>query len=173
MDNSSLKGRTILGVDPGYAILGYGVIQANGNRMRPVDYGVVRTEASLTFPDRLERLYMGMRLIIERYNPDCIAFEELFFARNTKTAMLVSAARGVLVLAAKQSCRPLYEYTPMQIKLAVAGDGHADKLQVQSMVKRLLGLDALPQPDDAADALAAAICHGGMLGAAAYEFTIK
>ncbi len=173
MKSACTKSQIILGIDPGYAIVGYGAIETNGSKMRPIDYGVLRTDVNMPFPDRLERLFMGMRMIIERFNPDCIAFEELFFARNTKTAMFVSAARGVLVLAAQQSCRPLYEYTPMQIKQAVTGDGHADKIQVQSMVKMLLNLDSLPQPDDAADAVAVAICHGGMLGPAAQEFLIK
>lgn len=173
MKNSNVLEQTVLGIDPGYAILGYGVVTVSGNVMRPVDYGVVTTDQSMTFPDRLERLYVAMHTVIEKFQPDCIAFEELFFARNTKTAMYVAAARGVAVLAARQSLKPLYEYTPMQIKSAVTGDGHADKVQVQSMVKMLLGLKTIPKPDDAADALAAAICHGGMIGPAAQEFLIK
>lgn len=173
MRKTNLPSQTVLGIDPGYAILGYGIVTVSGNVMHPVDYGVVTTDQSMTFPDRLERLYVAVHTIIEKFKPDCIAFEELFFARNTKTALYVAAARGVAILAAKQSCRPLYEYTPMQIKLAVTGDGHADKLQVQSMVKLLLGLKKIPKPDDAADALAAAICHGGMIGPSAEEFLIK
>lgn len=163
----------ILGIDPGYAILGYGIIESDGKRIRPLDFGVIETTKEESFPERLERLYLGMRQLIALYKPEHIAFEELFFARNTKTAIQVSAGRGVALLAAQQSGVPLYEYTPMQIKLAVTGNGHADKLQVQQMVKLLLNLSKLPRPDDAADALGAAICHANTVGPAAEQFRIQ
>lgn len=169
----SVNERVILGIDPGYAILGYGVISAVGNRLKIIDYGVVETRKEETFPERLDRLFTATKLLIRKYKPDCVAFEELFFARNTKTAMYVSAARGVSVLAAQQEGLPLYEYTPMQIKQSVCGNGHADKKQVQEMVKRLLGLEKIPKPDDAADGIAAAICHSGQIGASCEGFRIS
>lgn len=163
----------ILGIDPGYAILGYGVIESDGRRLRVIDYGVVETRSSEKFPHRLSRLYDGTRALLENYRPDCAVFEELFFARNVTTAIQVGAGRGVAMLAAEQSGIPLYEYTPMQIKLAVTGNGHADKTQMQQMVRLLLGLNAIPKPDDAADALGAAICHANTSEAARAEFSIK
>lgn len=163
----------ILGIDPGYALLGYGVIKAQNQRPAIIDYGVIETKAGMSFPQRLDRLYSGTRALIERFQPEHIAFEELFFYRNNKTAMQVAAARGVAILAAQQSGLPLYEYTPMQIKQSVTGDGHADKLQMQSMVKLLLKLPTIPKPDDAADALGAAICHCNTLGIMVEEFRIK
>lgn len=163
----------ILGIDPGYAILGYGVIKKDASGLAAVDYGVIETSTQMPFPERLEKLYLGMRQLIGMYAPEEIAFEELFFARNVTTALQVGAGRGVAVLAAQQSGVPLYEYTPMQIKLAVTGNGHADKKQVQQMVKILLSLKAVPRPDDAADALGAAICHANTNRFAAEEFRIK
>lgn len=163
----------ILGIDPGYALLGYGVIKAEKQRPTVIDYGVIETNAGTSFPQRLERLYAGTRALIDRFSPEHIAFEELFFYRNNKTALQVAAARGVSILAAQQSGRPLYEYTPMQIKQSVTGDGHADKLQMQTMVKLLLKLSAIPKPDDAADALGTAICHYNALGVMVEEFRIK
>ena len=163
----------ILGIDPGYAIMGYGIIDADGNRLRVIDYGVTETRSSMPFPERLARLYLGARQLIQLYQPACIAFEELFFYRNTATAMLVGAGRGVALLAAQQEGLPLYEYTPMQIKSAVTGDGHADKKQMQEMVRLLLNLKSVPKPDDAADALGVAICHASTPEPAAEEFKIK
>ena len=163
----------ILGIDPGYAILGYGVIDTAGVRNTAGDYGVIETRADEPFPERLERLYAGMRQLIGLYRPDAAAFEELFFYRNTTTAISVGAGRGVALLAAQQSGMPLYEYTPMQIKLAVTGDGHADKHAVQQMVKLLLSLPKLPKPDDAADALACALCCACTAGPALEEYRIK
>lgn len=163
----------ILGIDPGYAILGYGVVKKGPSGLSAVDCGVVETTPDMPFPERLEKLYLGMRQLIGLYQPDEIAFEELFFARNVTTALQVGAGRGVAVLAAQQSGVALYEYTPMQIKLAVTGNGHADKKQVQQMVKLLLSLKAPPKPDDAADALAAAICHANTTRFAAEGFRIK
>lgn len=163
----------ILGIDPGYAILGYGVIDVSGAKSTAVDYGVIETTPNEPFPARLNRLYDGVCALIRLYQPDQAVFEELFFWRNTTTAFAVGAGRGAAILAAQQAGLPLYEYTPMQIKLAVTGDGHADKRAVQQMVKLLLSLERVPKPDDAADALAAAICHGGVVGPAAEEFRIK
>ncbi|MBR5948820.1 MAG: crossover junction endodeoxyribonuclease RuvC [Clostridia bacterium] len=163
----------VLGIDPGYAILGYGVIEAEGTKLRAIDCGIIETKPDMRFPERLERLFAGTRALVERFRPDHIAFEELFFYRNTTTALQVAAARGVAILAAQQAGLPLYEYTPMQIKLSVTGDGHADKLQMQSMVKLLLKLQKVPKPDDAADALGVAICHANAIGPGMDEFRIK
>lgn len=163
----------ILGVDPGYAILGYGVIDAAGTKLTPVDFGVIETAAGEPFPLRLDKLYQGMRQLIQRFQPDHAVFEELFFYRNTTTAISVGAGRGVALLAAQQAGLPLYEYTPMQIKLAVTGDGHADKKAVQQMVKMLLSLRSVPRPDDAADALAAAVTHANTIPPAMDEYRIK
>ncbi len=163
----------VLGIDPGYAILGYGVIQVLSTGLSVVDYGIIETSANSCFPERLERLYTGTALLIEKYKPEQVAFEELFFRRNVTTAIQVGAGRGVAILAAEQSGLPLYEYTPMQIKLAVTGNGHADKHQVQHMVRALLRLNACPKPDDAADGLAVAICHGHTTGPAREEYRIK
>ena len=163
----------VLGIDPGYAILGYGVVETRGTALRAVDCGVIETPADMPFPERLERLYLGTRQLVETFRPEEVAFEELFFYRNVTTAIQVGSGRGVTLLAAQQSGLPLYEYTPMQIKLAVTGNGHADKKQVQHMVRALLSLKVTPKPDDAADALAVAICHANTMGPAATEFRIK
>lgn len=163
----------ILGIDPGYAIMGYGVIDSMGGSLKAIDYGVVETTADEPLPERLEKLYAGVRQLIDMYHPDCAVFEELFFYRNTTTAIAVGSGRGVALLAAQQRGIPLYEYTPMQIKLSVTGNGHADKTQVQHMIKSLLCLKSIPKPDDAADALAAAVCHSSTIGPAAESFRIK
>jgi len=163
----------LLGIDPGYAILGYGVIQSNNGRLKPIDYGVIETTPQQAFPERLERLHAGTTALLERFEPDAVVFEELFFYRNVTTALQVGAGRGVALLAVQQKKLPLYEYTPMQIKLSVSGNGHADKKQVQHMVRILLNLRDIPKPDDAADALAAAICHANTTGPAAEQFRIR
>lgn len=150
----------ILGIDPGYAILGYGVIEKTGNRFRVCSYGAVTTEASMTMEDRLEHLYESLREIIDEEKPDVAAIEQLFFNTNAKTAIMVGQARGVAVLACKKGGLEIEEYTPLQIKQALVGYGRADKKQVQWMVKTMLNLSEVPKPDDTADALAAAICHG-------------
>ena len=150
----------ILGIDPGFAIAGYGVVDYNNLKFTTVDYGVIRTENNISFPKRLQRIYFSVNEIIDRYNPDFISVEELFFNTNVKTAIAVGHARGAILLAAENRGLPIYEYTPLQIKQAVTGYGRADKIQMQQMVKTLLNLNAVPRPDDAADALAAAICHG-------------
>ena len=163
----------ILGIDPGYAILGFGVVKTQNGGMSAVDYGVIETQNDMSFPERLEKLYLGTRQLCDLFHPDHIAFEELFFARNAKTAIAVGSGRGVSLLAAQQYGVPLYEYTPMQVKLAVTGNGHADKKQVQQMAKMLLSLSSIPKPDDAADALGVAICHANTIGPAAEQFRIK
>ena len=163
----------ILGIDPGYAILGYGVLEAERGKIRAIDCGVIETTPKMTFPERLERLHAGTAALIARFHPEQIAFEEPFFSRTTTTALAVAAARGVSILAAQQAGLPLYEYTPMQIKLSVTGDGHADKKQMQGMIARLLRLPKIPKPDDAADALGIAVCHANTIGPAADEFLIK
>ena len=163
----------ILGIDPGLAIVGYGVIRREGSKLLPLDYGVMETSPDQSTPYRLERLYRGMEELLRRYKPDAVAFEELFFYNNVTTAIAVSHARGVLVLAAQQKNIPLYEYTPMQIKQAAVGYGHADKKQVQYMVRVLLGLKEIPKPDDAADALACAICQANYSGPLQEEYRIQ
>ncbi len=149
----------ILGIDPGLAIMGYGVVHSENSRLKPVDYGTVLTESTMPFPGRIDRIYEGVCTLIERFRPDAIAFEELFFNKNAKTAIIIGQARGAAVAAAYKTCKQLYEYTPLQVKQAVVGYGKAEKKQVQLMVKTILGLEKIPKPDDAADALAVAICH--------------
>ncbi len=163
----------ILGIDPGYAILGYGVVNVNNNKLKVIDYGVIETKPDIRFPERLDKLYIGTKQLIEEFKPDHVAFEELFFARNVTTAIQVGAGRGVSILAAQQMGLPLYEYTPMQIKQSVCGNGHAEKMQIQQMVKMLLNLKSIPKPDDAADALGVAICHANTLGPSLEEYRIK
>ncbi len=154
----------ILGIDPGYAILGWGLIDVKGNRFSVVDYGSILTEAKQDMPSRLQALYRGLSGLIEKYEPDEASIEELFFNNNAKTAILVGEARGVAVLACADGGLPINEYTPLQIKQALVGYGRAEKKQVQYMVKTLLNLDCVPKPDDTADALAAAICHAHSSG---------
>lgn len=150
----------IIGLDPGLATLGYGVIEkdARGN-CRAIDCGVVLTPKEEGLPVRLAMLEEGINKILEKYKPDEVAVEELFFSKNITTGIAVAHARGVALLACVKSCGKLYEYTPMQIKQALTGYGKADKKQMQSVVTSLLKLKAVPKPDDAADALAVALCH--------------
>ncbi len=149
----------ILGIDPGYAIVGVGVIQYTGNRFHTIDYFAITTEAHTPFEKRLKIIYEGINEAIDRYKPDYMAIEELFFNDNAKTAIAVGQARGVIVLSAVNHGVEVFEYTPLQVKQAVVGYGRADKNQVQQMTKALLGLNAIPKPDDVADALAIAVCH--------------
>ncbi|MCI8911470.1 MAG: crossover junction endodeoxyribonuclease RuvC [Clostridia bacterium] len=150
----------ILGIDPGLAIVGYGVIEAQKGAFRPIDCGVINTPKSDTVPIRLNKIYDGMLSLIEKYKPDCIAIEELFFNTNITTGINVAQARGVVLLACQQKGLKMYEYTPLQIKQALTGYGKAEKKQIQFMVARLLNLKAVPKPDDAADGLAVALTHG-------------
>ncbi len=156
----------ILGIDPGYAILGYGVVDMKGNRFEPVNFGAITTDAGVSMPDRLKILYSSLSEVIAQYEPEVASIEELFFNTNTKTAIMVGQARGVAILACANSGLEIAEYTPLQIKQALVGYGRAEKKQVQSMVKTILNLREVPKPDDTADALAAAICHGHSAGAA-------
>lgn len=149
----------ILGVDPGFAIVGVGVVDYEGNRFRTVDYGAITTNAGEEMPDRLKKLYDELCGIIDRTKPDVMAIEELFFNSNQKTAIGVAQARGVLLLAARSKDIPIFEYTPLQVKQAVVGYGRAEKGQVQQMIKAILCLEKIPKPDDTADALALAVCH--------------
>lgn len=149
----------ILGIDPGTSILGYAVMKHVNNQHRALEYGVVSSGSDLSPPARLERIYSGLGRVIDQFKPDEAAVEQLFFNQNTRTALSVGEARGVAILAAYQKGLPVFEYTPLQVKQAVAGYGRADKKQVQEMVRALLGLAAIPRPDDAADALAIALCH--------------
>ena len=150
----------IFGIDPGYGIIGYGVIEKLGNKYNVLDYVVVTTPAKTELSFRLNMMYDEIDAKIKEYNPDCIAIEELFFNKNITTAIAVAQARGALVLCATKAGKKIYEYTPLQIKQAITGYGRADKGQMQRMVQILLNLTSIPKPDDAADALAVALCCG-------------
>ncbi len=150
----------ILGIDPGYAIVGWGVVEYSGSKFKTLGYGSIQTPAGLPIEERLEMIFHGMGEIIERYQPTQMAVEELFFNTNTTTAIAVAEARGVILLSARLSGVGVYEYTPMQVKQAVVGYGKAEKRQVIAMVTNILGLPQPPKPDDTADALAIAVCHG-------------
>ncbi|MCH5188994.1 MAG: crossover junction endodeoxyribonuclease RuvC [Oscillospiraceae bacterium] len=158
----------ILGIDPGYAIVGWGVIEYNANKFSVIDYGAVTTEAKTPFNDRLKQVYDGIDAIMKRYSPQALAIEKLFYNTNAKTVIDVAQARGVINLAAVQNNIPIFEYTPLQVKQSVVGYGRAEKKQVQEMTRVILKLEKIPKPDDTADALAMAICHahasGSMLG---------
>lgn len=149
----------IIGIDPGYAIVGYGVVDYERSRFSPVEYGAVTTQAGTDFPLRLAEIYEGVEEILSRTRPQAMAVEQLFFTNNKTTGIAVAEARGVILLAAQRHGVPVFEYTPVQVKQAVVGYGRAVKTQVQEMTKRLLCLPAIPKPDDTADALAIAICH--------------
>jgi len=149
----------VLGIDPGTASTGWGVVELDGNRLRSRGHGCIVTSAKDPTHVRLRRIHDEARLLLRRFKPDVVAIEELFVNVNVKTALAVGQARGVLILAACDLDLPPFEYSPLQIKMSVTGYGRASKLQVQEMTKVLLGLDRIPQPDHAADALAVAICH--------------
>lgn len=150
----------ILGIDPGYAIVGYGVLDYNNNKFSVVDYGAVTTPAGMDFNRRLEIIYDELTALIAKTKPEVMSIEKLFFNTNQKTVIDVGQARGVIMLAAQKSGLPVYEYTPLQVKQSVVGYGRAEKKQVQEMTRLILHLDSVPKPDDTADALAMAICHG-------------
>ena len=149
----------ILGIDPGYAIVGWGVIRYERGKFIPVDFGAITTPAGMPFNRRLEILYDELTDLLALHNPDTVAVEKLYFQTNAKTAIDVAQARGVTMLALQKKGVPVFEYTPLQVKSAVTGFGQAQKPQVMEMTKRLLRLKAVPKPDDTADALAIAICH--------------
>lgn len=154
----------ILGIDPGYAIVGYGIVDSVSSSFSAVSFGAITTEAKEEFPNRLKSIYSDMNYIIKKYKPDCISIERLYFNTNTTTAIDVAQARGVILLSAVQNGLSVHEYTPLQVKQSVTGYGKAEKHQVMEMVKSLLKLKAVPKPDDTADALALAICHGHYFG---------
>lgn len=149
----------VLGLDPGLAITGYGLVEGDGQKLASIAYGVIRTPAKASTADRLLQIHQGVSNLLDEYHPNATAVEELFFSTNARTAIVVGEARGVLLLTLAQAGLDVSEYTPLQIKQAITGYGRADKEQVQQMVRLLLGLDDIPRPDDAADALAVAICH--------------
>lgn len=149
----------ILGVDPGTAITGYGLVSYEGNHLKKIGFGVIRTTPDLALANRLSYIYHELSRIINEYKPEAIAIEELFFNKNVRTALAVGQARGVVLLASALAGYEVAEYTPLQVKMAVTGYGRAEKAQIQEMVRVLLCLKEIPKPDDAADALAIAICH--------------
>ena len=149
----------IIGIDPGYAIMGWGIVDYVGNKFTTVDYGAITSDAEMPTEKRLSIIYDELREIIDKYSPDEASVEKLFFNTNTTTAITVAEARGIALLVCEQNNVALNEYTPLQIKMGLVGYGRAEKKQVQEMVKLILNLNEVPKPDDTADALAAAICH--------------
>ena len=154
----------ILGIDPGYAIVGWGIIDYAANRFQVMAYGAVTTEAKTPFNERLETVFDGICDIINKYNHDALAIEKLFYNTNAKTVIDVAQARGVINLAAQKNGLDIFEYTPLQVKQSVVGYGRAEKKQVQEMTRVILNLEKIPKPDDTADALAMAICHAHASG---------
>jgi crossover junction endodeoxyribonuclease RuvC len=149
----------VLGIDPGTAITGYGIVEGEGDSLTLVTYGAITTPANQPLPQRLQQIYRQLQALIAEWHPQSAAVEELFFSKNARTALVVGHARGVALLAIADAGLPIQEYKPAEVKQAVAGYGGAPKDQVQGMVQLLLGLEEIPRPDDAADALAVAICH--------------
>ncbi len=163
----------ILGIDPGYAIVGFGVVEYKSNKFTPVSFGSITTPAGLEFPERLKQIYEGMNELFSRHNVDAVAIEKLYFNTNTTTAIDVAEARGVILLSAKLNNVPIYEYTPLQVKQSISGYGRAEKHQIIEMTKSILGLEKAPKPDDTADALALAICHGHTSGSLIGKLRVK
>jgi len=149
----------ILGIDPGYGITGFGIVDAQRNQFQLLQYGAITTPAGTDFPVRLQMIYNDMTELLMVAKPDAVAIEELFFGQNVTTGIGVAQSRGVILLAIQQAGVPIFQYKPMQVKQAVVGYGNATKHQVQDMTKRLLHLQSTPKPDDAADAIAIALCH--------------
>jgi crossover junction endodeoxyribonuclease RuvC len=149
----------VMGIDPGLATVGFGVIRAEKNTITPLSFGCIRTSVEKQSPERLLEIYNEINALFEKYAPGVIAVEKLFFNKNVTNAMSVSEARGVIFLAAQQKNIPIFEYTPNQVKQAITGSGRADKRQMQEMIKKLLDLNEIPEPDDAADGLSIALCH--------------
>ncbi len=154
----------ILGIDPGYAIVGYGVINYEANRFQVLDYGAITTPAGMPFVERLDVIDRDLNMIFEKYHPQAMAIEKLFYNTNAKTVIDVAQARGVTVLSAYRHKAEIFEYTPLQVKQSVVGYGRAEKKQVQEMTRVILNLEKVPKPDDTADALAMAICHAHSSG---------
>ncbi len=149
----------VLGIDPGYAIVGWGLVEFKNNSFRPIRYGAITTEADTDFNERLRMIFDDLSEVIKTFKPDAMSIEKLYFTTNQKTAIMVAEARGVILLCAKQNGLPIFEYTPLQVKTAVTGYGKAKKPQVMEMTRRLLKLPEVPKPDDTADALAIALTH--------------
>ena len=162
----------VLGIDPGYAIVGWGVVEYISNRFAPIGYGAVITEKDTPFEQRLVEIYESVFDICKRYQPEALSIEKLYYQHNQTTVIGVAEARGVILLAAAQCGVPIYEYTPMQVKQAMVGYGKAEKRQIQEMVKLLLRMDDIARPDDAADALAIALTHSAT-GPASRQFLMK
>ena len=160
---AALKVR-IIGIDPGYAIVGYGVVDCDGYNFKTVGYGAITTSSGAPFPSRLDDIYTDMNTLLKRYTPDVMSIERLYFNTNTTTAIDVAQARGVILLSAKQNGVKIFEYTPLQVKQSITGYGKAEKRQVMEMIKSFLNLKSVPKPDDTADALALAVCHGHCQG---------
>jgi len=158
------EGVVILGIDPGYAIVGCGVVRYEKNNFTLLGYGAVTTHKDMPFNERLEKIYDDITELLEKFKPDAVSIERLYFNTNQKTAIDVAQARGVIFLAVQKKGIPIFEYTPLQVKQSIVGYGRAEKTQVQEMTKMFLHLDKIPKPDDAADALALAICHGHSSG---------
>lgn len=154
----------ILGIDPGYAIVGWGVLEYKGNKFRVLDYGSITTESKTPFPLRLQHIWNEISILIKEYKPEAMSLEKLFYNTNAKTVIDVAQARGVIVLSAQTYGVDIFEYTPIQVKQSVVGYGRAEKKQVQEMTRVILNLEKIPKPDDTADALAMAICHGHASG---------
>ena len=154
----------IFGIDPGYAIVGCGVVRYERGNFSLIGYGAVTTSKDMPFNKRLKKIYDDLSELLLRFKPDAVSMERLYFNTNQKTAIDVAQARGVAVLAVENAGIPLYEYTPLQVKQSIVGYGRAEKIQVQNMTKMFLKLDNIPKPDDAADALALAVCHGHASG---------
>jgi crossover junction endodeoxyribonuclease RuvC len=161
MTNSAQGGRDliILGVDPGSMVTGYGLIKSNQRNNVLIDFGTIRTDSKKSLPEKLKQIFEGLSRIIEEKCPDELAVEETFYSKNAKSALVMGQARGVAILAGARAKISVWEYSPKEVKCSIVGQGNASKLQVQYMVKNLLGLKDLPQPQDAADALAVALCH--------------
>jgi crossover junction endodeoxyribonuclease RuvC len=149
----------VLGIDPGYAIVGWGLVEFKNNSFRPLRFGAITTDADVEFNTRLKMIYDDLSEVISALKPDAMSIEKLYFTTNQKTAIMVAEARGVILLSAKQNGLPIFEYTPLQVKTAVTGYGKAKKPQVMEMTRRLLKLPEVPKPDDTADALAIALTH--------------
>lgn len=149
----------VVGIDPGLATVGFGVIRKEDRKITPISYGCIRTAGEKKAPERLLEIYDEIRSLLEKYDPEAVAVEKLFFTKNVTSGMGVSEARGVIFLAAAQRNIPVFEYTPNKVKQAITGSGRANKKQMQEMIMRLLGLDEIPRPDDAADGLSIALSH--------------
>ncbi len=160
----------IIGIDPGYAIVGYGLLDYNGGRFSVVEYGAITTKKDTPFEKRLCEIYTDYCYILDKYKPDALSMERLYFNTNQKTAIDVAQARGIIVMATAQRDIVINEYTPLQVKQAVVGYGRAVKKQVQDMTRRILSLESVPKPDDTADALALAICHAHVSGSLLSNF---